>query len=439
MSALTYLFCAAPAEEHTVQSPVSVSSFSMGLGPISTLSRRERIAEAKQKRMRMRMRIRMQMQRRHPVLPATFFLKPIMFKIDFSRKNWLLSVHGIHFRAVHFLMNAGNTFPEIYITIMRKKRRQQNHFLRYKTYLPNEPSIPLLNEYKQIAMKNQAMIRSFRCIARRWMRSKLTMKNTEDLVTGEIPVVPLRLVDWRTRSTYVFEARTIARDSITRLTLSRCDFFPSPKLPRNPYTNEILTEGQFYSLVRQLRAAGETHWSIEALYSAKYNLVEFDGDMYSKIKRTIHNSVFANPCGDVGKRILLEYISEEHDYHKQPYEEDIYEWAIENAAHHYTIHAWRVQCKRYYSVVHFPEGPDKDLKEKQEIDSATKRLCAFPAALVEKYDAVHEKKYVKLEDRAAVAISDTQYEWVVVAVIPATVLEFLPPGAASGDSDDSAT
>jgi hypothetical protein len=411
MSALAYLFCAPPAEEKQEQ-PAAPTTFSIGRAPVSTLNRRQRIAEAKRKRINKqralrraasalerpvtygRLRHEPPMRQGPPIKEA-----PITYEFSFSPDRWLLTDRGIPSPAIIFLMGAGKTFVQIYMNIIIKKRRQQNHFAKYNCYMTTEPEIPVLKSYLEIAIKNQSLIRSFRRLACAWIRRKLTMKNTEDLVTGEIPVVPVRIVDWSSRSLYTFEARTIARDTITRLTMSHCDFFPWPKLPRNPYTNQELTEAQFYSIAQQLRAAGETHWSIEALYSSKYSLEEYERDMYSKIKRTIHNSVFANPCGDLAKRILLDYIEEEHDQHKMPYENEIYEWAVENASHHHSIHSWRIQCSKSYKIIHFPTEKEKDDKEKESIDAATRRLCVYPGPLIEKYNAVHEKKYVKREDR----------------------------------------
>jgi hypothetical protein len=363
-----------------------------------------------------------------------------MYDFNFApAKRWLLSNHGMPFAVSMFLSNAGNTFVEIYKTIMTKKRRQQNYFLRYNCYTTSEPSISLLNIYMKAAVKNQGLVRRFRCLARRWMLSKLTTKNTEDLVTGEAPTCPVRLIDWQRRSVYVFEARTIARDIVSRLTMSHYDFFPWPQAPRNPYTNETITEGQFYSVAQQLRAAGQTHWSIEALYSTKYKIAEFERDMYSKLKRTIHNSVFANPCGDVAKRILLEYIEEEHGEHKIPYEADIYTWAIENDAHHFSMHKWRIQCTKYYTIIHFPTEKEKDDKEKEKIDEATLGLCAYPAALVERYNAVHEKKYVNLAEKAADSaareVSIIHYPYVIGVI---DISAFLAATAAAS-SDDSAS
>ncbi len=444
MSALTYLFCAPPAEEPSAEQSALPATFSAGLAPASNLGRRQRIAEARRKKILQKARRQRSLMRSVPHIQGALCLS-LQKTYDFKfapAKRWLLTDRGMPFAVSMFLSNAGKTFTEIYKTIMKKKRRQQNYFLRYNCYTTNEPAISLLNIYMKAAVKNHRLVRSFRCLARRWMLSKLTAKNTEDLVTGEPPICPVRLIDWRTRSVYVFEARTIARDIVSRLTMSHYDFFPWPQAPRNPYTNESLTEGQFYSVAQQLRTAGQTHWSIEALYSTKHNVAEFERDMYSKLKRTIHNSVFANPCGDVAKRILLEYIEEEHDMHKMLYEADIYTWAIENAAHHFSMHKWRIECAKYYTIVHFPGEKQRDDNEKDKIYTATRELCRYPAALVERYNAVHEKKYVNLEeraaDRAAREASIIDYPFVFGVI---DISAFVAASAAEADasSDDSAS
>ena len=89
-------------------------------------------------------------------------------------------------------------------------------------------------------------------------------------------------------------------------------------------------------------------------------------------------------------------------------------------------------------MAHFPSDKANDDKEKEKIDAATKRLCVYPGPLVESYNAVHEKKYVKLEDRVAITASNIHYEWVgPVNVIDMAAILFVFPG--SSDGDDSAT
>jgi hypothetical protein len=363
-------------------------------------------------------------------LSSRLFTSPV-YEFIVREKRWLLQERGVPFPALAFLFSAGETFPQIFKTIIAKKRKQARHFEKYKCFLTTEPAIPLLNLSMKIAQKNQALRSTLGSLARCLIRSKLTPKNTEDLMTGEIPVCPISLVDMKTRSHYTFEASTILRDMVARLSMSHCTFFPNPKKPRNPYTNEILSEGQFYSVAQQLRRSGTTHWTIEALYSSKYNLKEFEADMYTKLKRCIHNSIFANPSSDVAKEVLLEYIEDEHSHHKKIYEREIYEWALEHMSHHFRVHEWRIQCGKFYKMVHFPDTKD-DVKTKITIDAATQRLCMLPALLIKEYETAHKKTYIPLLDRVSVV----QLHTIINAGDLAAIMTVYA-NASDSESDDS--
>jgi len=453
MSALTYLFCAPPASE---PKPIA-EGFSLGYIPARKRLSTKLKAKAKPKPKAKKV------TKRKPKAPLSFGeqwiayhgeYNEVEFRKDFAAYklamkqkvsiaaaaaaypftrpvHWMI-LRGAPSNMCDYLNSLGKTFIEVFMAIIKQKRSQRKSFYEWKEYNPKMLSIPLLDSYMELAMKNERARQAFCGIARAWKRSKLELKNTEDLMTGEAPVVPIRLVDWATRSTYSFEAKTIARDIITRLTLSHCDFFPWPKEPRNPYTNALLTEGQFYSVAQQLRAAGETHWTIEGLYSAKYKVKEFERDMYTKIKRHIHNRIFANPAGETAKEVLLDYIHDEHEAHKMEYEKEIYEWAIENCSHHHKIHEWRVQCAKHYTIQHFPGEEKADALEKERIDAATERLCAPPLALIHKYDEAHEKKYVRLADRHTYEEADVE----VVHIIAVGSTLFSSSDDETGSSDD---
>ena len=405
MSALTYLFCAPPAAEE--EKPVQLS-FSMGISPTDCLTRRERMARAKQNKLKkplrnpVRKNYYTRQQRYIPSFrgssgPTAQLIKTYTFDFTTRQKSWILSTRDMPYPVMNFLRDAGKSFTQIYLELMKKKRRQQRYFLHYKAYTTGEPAPAILQMYMNAAVKNQRLRTAFGRLARRWIQKRLRAKNEEDLVTGEKPVEPTTIVDWSNRSIYTIEAKTICRDMVSRLLVTTWMFFPAPKSPRNPYTNEVLTEGQFYSVMKQLRRHGQTHWALEALYSAKYNLKEFERDMYMKLKRTHHNAVFSNPNSEAAKEVLLDFIADEHETHAMDYEKDIYTWASENISHHYMMHEWRIQCEKYYRIQHFPG--EKDAEEKEKISYATKALCAYPTLLVEKYDAAHEKKYVRVEDR----------------------------------------
>ena len=77
-----------------------------------------------------------------------------------------------------------------------------------------------------------------------------------------------------------------------------------------------MTAGQFYSIVKQLRSMGMTHWTLEALYSVEYNIKIFGDEMYIKLKNTILRSLFSNHKSITGMEVVLEFIEDEHDGHK---------------------------------------------------------------------------------------------------------------------------
>lgn len=409
MSALSYLFCAPPVTE-IVEEPKPLS-FSIGVVVTQHLTRRERLAKAKQKKVQKKNVVAARRRPFRYIPPFDGGSKPFLYPIKLftfgftpGEKRWLLCDRGVPYPVINFLREAGKNFTQIYLEIIKKKRRQQSYFSRYKCYTTSEPGLPILKMYLNVAIKNQRLRTAFGRLAKCWIQKRLRSKNEEDLMTGEEPVEPVVIVDWTNRSIYNFEAKTICRDMVSRLLVTTWTFFPAPKSPRNPYTNEELTESQFYSVMKQLRRHGQTHWALEALYSCKYNLKEFDRDMYLKLKRTHHNAVFSNPESEAAKEILLDFIEDEHKSHGIEYEKDIYDWASEHQSYHHKMHEWRVQCEKHYRIQHFPGDKDKDEDNKDKISDATKRLCAFPFLLVERYDATHEKKYVKLEDRhAAVA------------------------------------
>lgn len=434
MSALSYLFCAAPSTE-IVEEPKPLT-FSMGnwITPV----RRERQRNVKKRNLDKKVVRQRRPQRYIPTFRGTaphgFLEAALTYTFDFTKpqKSWLLSYKDVPYPVVNFLRDAGKNFTQIYLEIIKKKRRQQAHFSRYKCFMTSEPALPVLKIYLNAAIKNQRLRTAFGKLAGRWIQKRLRAKNEEDLMTGEKPLEPVVIVDWSNRSIYTFEAKTICRDMVSRLMVTTWTFFPAPKSPRNPYTNEELTESQFYSVMKQLRRHGQTHWALEALYSGKYNLKEFDRDMYMKLKRTHHNAVFSNPESEAAKEILLDFIEDEHKSHTMFYEKDIYDWASEHQPYHHKMHEWRVQCEKHYRIQHFPSDKEKDDDEKDKISDITKRLCAFPFLLVERYDAEHEKKYVKLEDRQA-AVDHAEIINIHYTVDLAAIFAVY---AADADSDD---
>lgn len=422
----------------TLAQPVTAQVFSMGHSPTYVASRRERLRSKKETDAE-KLRKKNRLNRRKTVVVKS----SQQYRFTLHPKRWLLSDRDVPMDASIFFYMAEQTFQSIYENIMDCMLKQKAHFKKYKKYLDDKPSISSYINFLHIARKNQELHRAFGCLARRWIRSKLTLKNTEDLLTGEPPLQPVRIISWSTRSIYTFEANTIAKDIISRLLMSYYTFFPSPKLPRNPYTNEHLTEAEFYSLVSQLRKYGMTHWSIEALYSTNFDIKQFETDMYPKIKRHIHKSIFTNPYSDIAKEVLLEFIEDQHADNKKTYEEDIYTWAVNEKSRLPLIHRWWKQCSLFYKIRHFPKGEREDKKLLDSVYDATDTLCESPDRLIEKYDEVHDKKYEKLEDReiSAALISSYHIVYTTAPIIYADALDPAAlgpdaPGPAGPDPDD---
>lgn len=291
-------------------------------------------------------------------------------------KRWLI-LPNIDSIAHIFLYNAGKNIVQIIKTISRK--------LAYEDKLKH----PLLKIYRHIAIKNQRVRTALVKLVRCWIARRFRQGNDEDLVTGVEPVSPIVLTDWTTRTKYVFEPKTILNDMKTRLLMSQCTLFPRPKLPRNPYTNKDMSEGQFFSLVEQLRSRGLTHWALESLYSVGYNIHKFTYEMDTKLKTTILHGLFARHHDTTGISLVLDFIKEEHLYHNVSFDGELYRWALENIPLHYRISAWRTLCYRHYSNSTLIPSPDIE----DMISSESALLCEEPTDIDECRKKILEKNH----------------------------------------------
>jgi len=94
------------------------------------------------------------------------------------------------------------------------------------------------------------------------------LKNTEDLVTMEIPRKAVVFLDLSGRCSYIFEASTIRKVIENRILL--CDYMFSLSMsPVNPYTNAPLTRGQLFSIIHQCKMHGEFSWIMDRLWNCE--------------------------------------------------------------------------------------------------------------------------------------------------------------------------
>jgi hypothetical protein len=293
-----------------------------------------------------------------------------------------------------YVEQAGKTVPQV----MRKIHADVTSANRTKHMNPRiHPST--YATYRHLFIQNQRLRNAFGALARRWIRAKkIRQGNEEDLMTGEVPKRPIILEDFENRWQYSFEPSTILRDMVSRLLLSTATVFPSPKLPRNPYTNTDMTQGQFLSIVQQLRAIGKAHWALEGLHSVQYDIEQFGKDMHFKLRSAIIHNIFSNPSDSSAKELILEFIEDEYENHEEAYDHAVYKWAIENAPDSRHMQEWRKLCYQQHRLP-YSATPTK---ESLEIEEKTKRLCVIPAWLLEKY----EKSLVAEDDSNVVLVID---------------------------------
>jgi len=295
------------------------------------------------------------------------------------RKRWLL-LPNISTVIQTFLYHAGGNSYNILEAIKAKKKILK----RYVPAIPNrfEFSARDLSTCLGIVYKNQRLRTAFGQLARRWIWKRFKQGNQEDLLTGESPKFPVTLVDWAARYTYIFEARTICRDMVERLLMTSYGGFPKPLLPRNPYTNTDMTEGQFYDVMRQLRQHGTTHWILEALYSTNYCVAQMEKELYFKLRYHSLKQSFANPAHAHGQTLLIEYIEDEHAFHGKIYREDVYKWAMENAPTSSRMTSWRTLCYMYHKLeIDILQANEKAV-EKKKIERASCMACGEPTELI---------------------------------------------------------
>jgi hypothetical protein len=126
---------------------------------------------------------------------------------------------------------------------------------------------------KSIYLKLFKMRRFLNGLIHRWRINKCikNVKNTEDVVTMEVPKNCIQLLDFPNKLSYVYEARTLKKLIESRITLS--DYmFPNPLAPINPFTNAAFTRGQLMSIILQCKKKGEFSWILDRFYASECDL-----------------------------------------------------------------------------------------------------------------------------------------------------------------------
>ncbi len=229
----------------------------------------------------------------------------------------------------------------------------------------------------KVIRANQILRWRFKHLIHRWRISRLRQANTIDVVTMEVPREPISVVDWPTRTRYIFEATTLFRGIRTSL-LNAEELFPTPQTPRNPYTNQPLSYGQLHYALNALRAKGKSHWTTECFRVVAYDIDTFKRRNNTQLRLEALNTMFANPTENAYQDLLYDFIDFAHDDAGIAMERtDVWAWAIDKKHSHERIQLWRSYCYSYYkSLISMPV--DEGTRVKLDIMSKTEELVKLP-------------------------------------------------------------
>jgi hypothetical protein len=310
-------------------------------------------------------------------------------KFNLSQKPWLLKKPA-DFHMQYTLTGAGYSYQAVMGYLNDQMHIQsQPGFLSF-THPTPEARKKLLTDCMDYAKKNHRMRQKFSEILRRWLGKRLRSSNEEDLMTGEAPKVPVRIFAWSERRTYLFEASTIQRDMTSRL-LQHDFLFAKFTKPRNPYTNLELTSGQFFHTMKQLRAAGQTNWILEGVYSCQYDIAKFKEQFGEALKLQIINKQFKN-IADETIEIVYDFIDDYHVENHAHFNTALYRWALSNAQDATRIKLWIKKCKEYYVALATISDSLMLGTTLHKIKQFTRRLCTPPTDLTERKEAAFKNK-----------------------------------------------
>jgi len=230
----------------------------------------------------------------------------------------------------------------------------------------------------------------FRILLHHWRSRKLITVNTDDVATLETPKKAIFVVDWQTKKKYQYEATTLMRDMTERL-LNHDGFFDTSQEPRNPLTNNPLTQAQTLSIWNQISYAGipvstaftayrQCHWNLERFireYSKNLQLHAF--------RRTMQNTRH----GDCIER-LLDFIDYVYDQEDCIYNRFAYKYVLSKFPDNDTIKSWASFCTRYYEASIIYQNRDQALVIQDAVIEGALKLLYKQDSIIQIYN-IHRR------------------------------------------------
>jgi hypothetical protein len=207
-------------------------------------------------------------------------------------------------------------------------------------------SLEKFEKIKQAIFKTNKYRGIFRRFLNRWRLSRFQKVNDEDLFTCEVPKYPIQIVDWSSKSIWVFEGQSLMRDITNRL-LHHDGCFEDPLAPRNPYTNLPLTASQTISVWSQLMRSSAS-FPFTAYRASRMNLSHFRYE--HRIYLAIHalRKTFEDITFYETKEKMLDFIEMAFDRQDMDVNTDEYEFVLNRFPKTEQLQKWKHLCEKYY-------------------------------------------------------------------------------------------
>lgn len=201
---------------------------------------------------------------------------------------------------------------------------------------------------KQSIFKCNQLRWIFRRFLTKWRLSRFQKVNEEDLFTCEVPKYPIQIVDWNSKSIWVFEAQSLMKDITNRL-LHHDGCFEEPLAARNPYTNLPLTASQTISVWSQLmRYPVPASFPFTAYRASRMNLTQFRNE--HRIFLSLHalRESFKEITYYETREKMLDFIEIAFDRQAAEVNIEAYEWALKHLPNTEQLHKWKHLCLKYH-------------------------------------------------------------------------------------------
>jgi hypothetical protein len=205
------------------------------------------------------------------------------------------------------------------------------------------------DQVKNTFIKNIHIRQCMKRIVNAWKLKKMKIVNDVDVVTQELPLKLVKLVDWPTKTIYQFEASTILRDSYNRL-MNHDLMILETLSPRNPFTNTDLTYGNCLSIHDQLRKTGKTNWLWEAFANSQFDTTKLLKTFEVPMKLSCIDLILKDSSNMYTIDFVMDYILGEYVYHKiqNPPSEKMITALLVKRWENPTVQSWICICRTFW-------------------------------------------------------------------------------------------